>query len=255
MLSISLIKRMRLDLTSLVDDGDGSITLEDAGDARLAVKPSASKRWIAHPKTLRLSTRPRPSLNPDGTRQRNFTRVSKSSSMPSLVLSLTQDIVVLAGNLVEEALLPLFRKLHPQKSGWNLSLVNICATNMSMTAACGKTGAGRDIGRMLRRQEDVLKDWKIADVDVAPSNDKPDDCRIEPDVRHFKSDISSHSPLDAAGTAPEDALPISQRDSFSNEVWDSEGEENYRGEMCKDCGATLPSFAMVAHERFHYLPG
>ena len=248
---------MRLDLTSLVDDGDGSMALEDVGDERLAVRPSASRRWIAHPRTLRLSTRPRPPLNPDGTRQRNFTRVSKSSSMPSLVLSLTQDLVVLAEKLVEEALLPLFRKLHPEKSGWNLSLVNICATNMSMTAANGKTGAGRDIGRMLRRQEDVLKDWKIADVDVAPSNDKPDedDRQIEPDIRHFKTEISSHSPLDAAGTAIEDPPQISQRDSFSNEAWDSEGEENYMGQMCKECGATLPSFAMVAHERFHYLPG
>ena len=247
---------MRLDLTSLVDDGDGSIALEELGDARLAVKPSVSRRWIAHPKTLRLSTRPRPPLNPDGTRPRNFTRVSKSSSMPSLVLSLAQDIVVLAEKLVEEALLPLFRKLHPEKSGWNLSLVNICATNMSMTAADGKTGAGRDIGRMLRRQEDVLKDWKIADVDAAPSNDKPDDRQIEQDdIRHVEPEISSHSPPDAAGTAPEDALPIPQRRSFSNEAWDSEGEENDMGEMCKKCGATLPSFAMVAHERFHYLPG
>ena len=246
---------MRLDLTSLVDGGDGSIAFEEVGDARLAVKPSASRRWIAHPKTLRLSTRPRPPLNPDGTRQRTFTRVSKSSSMPSLVLSLAQDIVVLAEKLVEEALLPLFRKLHPEKSGWNLSLINICATNMSMTAASGKTGAGRDIGRMLRGQEDVLKDWKIADVDVAPSNDEPDDRQIEQDIRHFEHETSSHGPLDAAGTAPGNALPISQRSSFSNEAWDSEGEENDVGEMCKKCGATLPSFAMVAHERFHYLPG
>ena len=175
--------------------------------------------------------------------------------MPSSVLSLTQNIVFLAEKLVEEALLPLFRKLHPEKSGWNLSLVNICATNMSMTAANGKIGAGRDIARMLRRQEDVLKDWKIADVDVAPPNDKPADRQIEPDIRHIKTEISSHSPLGAAGTAPEDAPRISQRNSFSNEAWDSEGEENYMGEVCKECGATLPSFAMVAHERFHHLPG
>lgn len=256
MLSESLIKRMRLDLTSLVDDEDVGIALEGEDDIVLDTKATASRRWIAHPKTLRLSTRPLPPLNPDGTRLRNFTRISKSSSMPSFVLNFTQDIPVLAEKLVEETLLPLFRKLHPEKSGWNLSLVNLCATNMFMTASEGRAAAGRDIGRMLRRQEDVLKDWKIADVDVAPSDDEPDDCSIEQDdIGQFEREIPSQYPPDPAGPGSEDALPSTQGSCFGDEAWDSEGEENDLGERCQKCGATMPSFAMFAHERFHYLSG
>lgn len=260
MLSTSLIKRMRLDLTSLVDDGDIGIALEgEEEDLASDTKATADRRWIAHPKTLRLSTRPRPPLNPDGTRSRTFTRISKSSSMPSFVLSLDQDITVLAERFVEEALLPLFRKLHPERSGWNLSLVNLCATNMSLTASEGKAGAGRDIGRMLRRQKDVLKGWKIADVDVPPSDDEPDepgDRQMEQDDnRQVESGISSRYPLDHVGLGSEDALQATQGSSFGGEAWDSEGEENQLGDKCQKCGATMPFFAMVAHERFHSLSG
>ncbi|CAD6580280.1 MAG: hypothetical protein ASARMPREDX12_009515 [Alectoria sarmentosa] len=256
MLSESLIKRMRLDLTSLVDDEDMGITLEgEEEDLALDTKAASSRRWIAHPKTLRLSTRPRPLLNPDGTRSRNFTRISKSSSMPSFVLSLAQDITVLAEKLVEEALLPLFRKLHPGKSGWNLSLVNLCATNMSMAASEGKAGAGRDIGRMFRRQEDALKGWKIADVDVAPSDDESEDRHIEQDdVDQIERGNSSHYYPDHPGLGSQGALPSDQGSSFGDEAWDSECEEN-EGARCQACGAMMPSFAMVAHERFHSMSG
>lgn len=252
---------MRLDLTSLVDEGDIGIAFEreEGGEEEeLAsdAKATASRRWIARPKTLRLSTRPRPPLNPDGTRSRNFTRISKSSSMPSFVLSLVQDITVLAEKFVEEALLPLFRKLHPERSGWNLSLVNLCATNMSMTASEGKAGDGRDIGRMLTRQKDVLKDWKIADVDVPPSDDEPDDRHMmQDDSRQVESGISSRYPPDRVGLGSEDALASTQGSSFGDEAWDSEGEENQLGDKCEKCGATMPFFAMVAHERFHSLSG
>lgn len=243
MLSESLIKRLRLDLTSLVDDGDMGTALDrEQEDLAIGTKATASRRWIAHPNTLRLSTRLRPPLNTDESRSRNFARVSKSSSMPSFVFSLSQDTTVLAGKLVEETLLSLFRKLHPEKSGWNVTLINLCATNMSMNASDGKAGAGRDIGTMLRRQEDVLKDWKIADVDVAPSDDELDDRQI-----------GSRCRPENAGVGSEDALPSTQGSIFSDGAWDSEGEENDLGDRCQQCGATMPSFAMNAHERFHSL--
>ena len=254
-LSESLIKRMRLDLTSLVDDGDVGITLEGQQEG-LATDTQAtlSRRWIAHPKTLRLSTRPRPPLNPDGTRSRTFARISKSGSMPSFVFSLAQDITVLAEKLVEETLLSLFRKLYPENSGWNLSLVNLCATNISMAAGERKAGAGRDIGMMLRRQGGVLKSWKTADADVAPSDDEPDNPEIEQnDTNEIERGTSSRFRPDYAGLGSEDTLPSTQRSSFGDEAWDSEGEENDLGDRCHKCGAMMPSFAMVAHERFHSL--
>lgn len=253
MLSESLIKRMRLDLTSLVDDGDTGIALEGQQEEMATdIQATTSRRWIAHPRTLRLSTRPRSSLNADGTRSRNFARISKSSSMPSSVFSFAQDITPLAEKLVEETLLPLFRKLHSENSAWNLSLVNLCATNMSMAASEGKAGAGRDIAMMLRRQRDVLKDWKIADVDVPPSNNKPDHRQIlQDDVTKIERGTSSPVRPDHAGLGSEDTLPSTQGSSFGNGAWDSEGEENDLGDRCHKCGAMMPSFAMVAHERFH----
>ena len=91
--------------------------------------------------------------------------------MPSYIFSLTVSIEVLSAKLVEEALMPLFKKLHPEKSDWNLSLVNVCATNMATTASDsrGKGGSGRDISRMFRRQDEVLREWRVEDRDVAPS--------------------------------------------------------------------------------------
>lgn len=175
MLARSLIKRMRLDLTSTMEDEGIAMTSEaDDEDSIHIDSASTTRRWIAHPKTLRLSTRPRPPLNPDGTRSRTFNRISKSTNMPTFVFGLTHDVGTLAEKLVAETLVPLFRKLHPEKSGWNLSLVNLCVTNMSLAASDGKDGAGRDIGRMFKKQDDVLREWKIEDVDMAPSADKND---------------------------------------------------------------------------------
>lgn len=244
---------MRLDLTSLVDGGDLGVSLDGGyGESAIDTTATASRRWIAHPKTLRLSTRPRPPLNPDGTRSRSFARISKSSSMPSSVFNLSQDINALAEKLVEETLLSLFRKLHPEKSAWNLSLVNLCAANVSMAANEGKGGAGRDIGTMLKRQRVVLEDWKIDDVDVMYSGHEQGDRQVEQnDIDEIKRAASSPFLPDHAGLGTEDALPLAQGSSSGNEMWDSENEENDLGEMCHECGATMPSFAMVAHERFH----
>ena len=254
MLSESLIKRMRLDLTSLVDDGDLGVSLDGGyGESAIDTKATTSRRWIAHPKTLRLSTRPRPPLNPDGTRSKSFARISKSSSMPSSIFNLSQDVTILAEKFVEETLLSLFRKLHPEKSAWNLSLVNLCATNMSMAASEGKAGAGRDIGTMFKRQRVVLEDWKTTDVAATPSDHELGDSQVEQDdIDEVEREVSSPS-LDHTGLGSENAFPSAQGSSSGNEMWDSEVEENDLGEMCHECGATMPSFAMVAHERFHIL--
>lgn len=248
MLAGSLIKRMRLDLTTFADDDDVG-TLSDAeDDQNHDGNASQSRRWIAHPRTLRLSTRPRPPLNPDGTRPRTFTRISKSGSMPSFVFSLITNVDVLSDKLVEETLMPLFRKLHPEKSGWNLSLVNICATSMSMTAGDSKDGAGRDISRMFRRQKDVLKDWKVEDVDMAPSDDEDGFEQQPRAVQEFSEDhrLDGHC-------GSEDLRQSTQESYTGDDAWDS-GEDNPLGDACRVCGAVMPSFAMLAHERFHSLP-
>jgi DNA polymerase iota len=124
-LATSLLKRMHVDL--LEDDGNP--------DAE-----ATTKRWVALPKTVRISTRPRPAVNVDGTRQRSFNRISRSGPLPNFVFSLKEGFDAIVERLVQETLVPMFRKLHPYPSGWNLSLVNIGVTNMIETANEDGTG-------------------------------------------------------------------------------------------------------------------
>jgi DNA polymerase iota len=241
MLSTSLIKRMRLDLTDEADDDDMFILEEEDGkSARPAI---SSRRWIAHPRTLRLTTRPRPPRNPDGSRSRLLNRISKSSDMPSFIHSLVSPVEALAEKLVNDALVPLFRQLHPEKSGWDLSLVNICATNMAPMAAATRGGAGRDISRMFKRQDNVLKEWRVEDVDLPPSPKSADAIHDDPRPTQRK-DL-----LVGARSGSEDMHSTTQ-EIFMEDEWSDEQDTAEYGYSCPTCGAVMPSFAMVAHQRF-----
>lgn len=254
MLAGSLIRRMRLDLMvsfqhdDMPDEGENS-TPADAYNL-------VSRRWIAIPRTLRLTTRPRVPFNSDGSRPRTLARTSKSGSMPSWVFSHSIEVDGLSEKLLEESLLPLFKKLHPEKLGWNLSLVNVCATNISLTASDGKDGAGRDIGRMFRKQEHVLKDWKVADVDIAPSDE--DEAREQEwgkDHLVDRGDPEANKQDQTCGyLGSEDTMPLTQGSAATDDAWDSEDGTRGLGESCRICGALMPSFAMAAHERFHTMP-
>ncbi|KAI4640961.1 uncharacterized protein J4E79_011747 [Alternaria viburni] len=180
MLAKRLLERMH---TDLLEEDDDAHDLSTAPTSATTSKPM--KRWLAHPKTLRLSTRPRAPQNPDGTRNRSFARISKSGPMPTFVFSLKDDnnntVDAVVEKLLSETLLPLFRKLHPEKKGWNLSLVNVAATNMA-DAARERGGVGRDIGKMFRRQDEVLRQWRVDDevvseeqvqVEASSSPDEP----------------------------------------------------------------------------------
>lgn len=219
LLSERLIRRMHLDLMESDDEDDQE------------TKRSA-RRWLAHPRTLRLTTRPRPPLNADGTRARTFNRISHSGPMPSFVLSMTESPSALADKLVDSTLVTMFRKLHPDRNGWNLSLINIAATNMAETAADHKDSEGRDIGRMFRKQEEVLKDFKV-------SEPKVHEAEIEADREVADS---SAGDIDGEGLGSE---------------WENDDEaeaEQVTMHKCSVCGMQLPLFAAEAHYRFHSLP-
>jgi DNA polymerase iota len=219
MLSTSLIRRMHLDI------------MEDDDEPEASEQDPMKRRWLAHPRTLRISTRPRPSRNPDGTRPRAFNRISRSMPMPNFVFSLTENVQVLAERLVHEALIPAFKKLHPERSGWDLSLVNVAVTNMAETAADSKDSEGRDISRMFRKQDDVLKEWRVVDdntvPDVLPENNAHVDSAF---------DVGACS----EGTAPA--------------LWESDEDVEDTRRVCEICGVHVPNFALVAHERFHDMP-
>ncbi|KAH6869927.1 hypothetical protein BKA58DRAFT_360239 [Alternaria rosae] len=228
MLAKRLLERMHTDLLEEDDDS------HDLSTAPTSATSKPIKRWLAHPKTLRLSTRPRPPQNPDGSRNRSFARISKSTPMPTFVFSLKEDMDTVIDKLLHETLLPLFRKLHPEKRGWNLSLVNVAATNMA-DAASEKGGVGRDISKMFKRQDEVLKQWR---VDEEPAI-------LEED---FVSEI-----LQRQGS--EDMPTSSQKigSPVVEDVWEEDEEDMVEGDSfrCEDCGAVMPSFAMGAHWRWH----
>ena len=258
MLSTSLIKRMRLDLTTIVDEAGDAIPASANGKPSVQHRESLpSRRWVARPRSLRLSTRPRPPLGPDGTRSRSFARISKSCNMPYFVFNVATDVECLSEKLVDEVLILLFRRLHPEKAGWNLSLMNLCATNMSLNASDGRGGAGRDIGRMFRRQEDVLKDWEVDDIDVVPDEERPGKSITDNTVYgHDASDVSfGIKPLEgqshSTNIGSEDHIVLTQTSVKDENGWDSGDDGADMGDKCKICGAIMPAFAMIAHGRFH----
>lgn len=205
-LSRSLIKRMHIDL---LEHGNNDDELPN-------------RRWLAHPKTLRLSTRPRGAQDPvTGMRARSFQRVSRSAPLPMFILNLNDNVDAIANKLVDESLLPLFRKLHPEKSGWNLSLLNVAVTNMVETAGDSKSASGRDIESMFKNQEDVLREWKVEDRDVPPEHPQSG-------AKDMSSDIDHNDWLS-----------------------DEEMDEDLTSTTCHLCGVRIPPFAMAAHQRFH----
>jgi DNA polymerase iota len=222
MLARSLIRRMQADLTEEEDDDD--VDMPEAGQSQ--------RKWLAHPRTLRLSTRPRPPPNPDGKRSRSLNRISRSVPMPNFVFNLNESNESLAERLVQEALIPAFRKLHPEKSGWNLSLVNIAGTNMAETAAETKESEGRDIGRMLKRQDEVLKDWRV--VDREPLSE--DDPTIPIVSREIQATPAERNKSDG---------------SPYQDTWESDDSADDSTHICEICGNMIPLFAAAAHDRYH----
>lgn len=246
-LAVSLLKRIRIDLVE-VD--------QEASEGSAATYGLNTQRWLAHPKTLRLSTRPRPPQNPDGSRNRSFARVSRSASMPNFIFNLRESIEALAERMVRETLIPLFRQLHPQRQGWNLSLVNLAATNMAVGAS-DKGGVGRDIGKMFRRQDDVLAPFRVKE-ELTQTDDKTatheqlmKEGRVEQLSIQNESLYEPKFPMSRFGS--EDAPTASQEHGTEIEdIWieddDMLAADAYR---CDECGAIMPLFAMGAHERWH----
>ncbi|KIV98154.1 hypothetical protein PV10_01834 [Exophiala mesophila] len=233
LLSERLIRRMHMDLLE-EDDDDGDEGVTEAPEARRQL------RWMAHPRTLRLTTRPRPPPGPDGIRPRTFQRISRSGPMPQYVFNLTESPKILGEKLVEDTLVPMFRKLHHETAGWNLSLINVAATNMAETAAESKDSEGRDIAKMFRYQDAVLKDFKV--LEEEEEKDK-EDMHTGPVVVASKKDNLANP------------KPVRRDSPFSVEEdgWESEDSATQMVERCGFCHSNVPVFALEAHQRYHEL--
>lgn len=244
-LATSLVRRMRVDL----------VEEEEAEPS----DPSSQnqQRWIAYPKTLRLSTRTRPKPNAPSSSSasaspaaESFSRISRSQPLPSFALNLRDSSAeAVAERLAAETLLPLFRRLNPERQGWNLALINVCVTNMVTVAGSdgeaggGGGGGGRNIASMFRTQEGKLREWTV--YDTTPVHDAVADS-------HFDS------PAEDAGENREEDCEQGDDSVFMDESADisldsdaDAWEEEEESERCHLCGHAIPLFAMAAHERFH----
>lgn len=243
-LASSLLKRMRTDLVGVDQEPTDDLSTVDTVPIQ---------RWLAHPKTVRLSTRPRPPQNPDGSRNRSFARISKSGPMPNFVFNLKEEVDILAEKLTREALIPLFRQLHPEKQGWNLSLVNVAAANM-IEGASEKGGAGRDIGRMFKQQVNVLSPFKVHEEFVEEQT-RDANTALEHTAKLPAEEPQTYKPkhqLTRLGS--EDfPTPSQEHDIDAYDTWEDDSElsdaDTYR---CDRCSAVMPLFAMGAHERWHF---
>ncbi|OIW25846.1 DNA/RNA polymerase [Coniochaeta ligniaria NRRL 30616] len=216
LLSASLLRRMYIDLVEEVVENSAS------------PQPSSTKRkrWLAHPKTIRLTTRPY--FRADSGKPYNYARVSRSQQLPNFVFSFASAREVLVDKLVDEVLLPMFRGLNPATKDWNVGLLNVCVANMVVVGGeNGGIGGGRDIGAMFRRQEDVLREFRVYDDDDGV--DGVDEMRVD-------------------GTG--DDAERDEEDSDA-EPWEEDDRDGL--ECCARCGHLIPGFALIAHERYHDL--
>ncbi|KAL8895866.1 MAG: hypothetical protein Q9207_007976 [Kuettlingeria erythrocarpa] len=254
-LSMSLLSRLREDLLCHdddVDDIDEAHSRDKNGGKGAGSTPS-TRQWLAYPQTLRLTTRPRSALNPEGTRSRAFNRTSRSCDMPSVVLQLSKSTDELSERLVQEFLIPLFHKLHPEKSGWDLSLMNICATNMSMTAASFTDGAGRDISKMFRRQQHVLKDCEIEESTDATVVVENHATRDDPDRGRLYMEPHPANDYRVGLARTKGAQKEVEQCQLDEGGWQSDDQFADLDNICTTCKLPVPRFAIAAHERFHNL--
>lgn len=222
-LCASLIRRMNIDLTD---------TARDSGDLI----------WLARPRTLRLTTRPRHPSTGGPRPPYNSNRASRSQPLPGFVISaVAQPVEDIATRLVDVALLPMFHRLNPQpgpgQAGYNIGLLNICVANMAPSGADSKTSSGRDIAGMFRRQHDVLREFTV----YVEDNDDGDEGY---DGRSMSPPTSSPNDM--------------QQETASDSVEEDEGlETDWDGGAvdCELCGHVIPAFATLAHRRFHQLGG
>jgi DNA polymerase iota len=235
LLSNSLLRRMHVDLLEEVDEDSSS--LQQPSLTTSLSKNEKKKKWLAHPKTIRLTTRPY--VRADSGKPYNYARVSRSQQLPNFVFGLAPAREALADKLVDEVLLPMFRRLNTATKDWNVGLLNVCVANMVVVGGeNGGIGGGRDIGAMFRRQEDVLREFRVYDDEEGGG----DETRLD-------------GLGDEAGAYEHDFVTVKEvekdDDDSDAEPWEEDDRDGL--ECCSRCGHLIPGFALIAHDRYHDL--
>ncbi|KAK4678491.1 hypothetical protein QC764_308130 [Podospora pseudoanserina] len=206
-ITTSLLRRMHVDLLDDVDAVTPPIS---------PVPTSVGKgRWLAQPKTLRLTTRPYHPPSEWDKFEYNHGRVSKSAVLPRFVFDLNIEPESIAERLVEGTLMPLFHSLNPDKSKLCIGLLNVCVTNMDRAK---ESSRGGDIMAAFQRQREVEEIRGVAFADEPPDGEEK-----------------------------------AEDTSDDTEVEWVEEEDEQDGVRCRLCGCVIPVFAVEAHGRWHEL--
>ncbi|KAK4179960.1 hypothetical protein QBC36DRAFT_321377 [Triangularia setosa] len=188
-------------------------------------KPGGGRKWLAQPKTLRLTTRPYFPPSEWDKYEYNYSRASKSVPLPRFIFDLSVGPESIVERLVEGTLLPLFHSLNPDPEKWRIGLLNVCVTNMS---GGHEGGGGGDIMKAFERQREV---GEIRAVAFADSSADDEDVVAAEEEKH----------------------EAEESDKEAEEWIEDEEDERDRGVRCQLCGCVIPIFAVEAHGRWHEL--
>jgi len=162
--------------------------------------------------------------------------------MPNFIFSLDTRIEDLAKRLAKEALLPLFKKLHPLNgpgSGkFDLAVLNIAATNMMG----GETGAyGGNVATMFKRYNEVFPEGDREKKRTYAETEKSNTSAV------VEQQFDAYTEDDVDEDDDEDGFLTDDEEDTSVFLDDEDQQEI----VCKICEIRLPLFAVGAHERFH----
>ncbi|KAF8466243.1 hypothetical protein BDZ91DRAFT_763353 [Kalaharituber pfeilii] len=225
-----LVGRMLKDLVDGDEDGSGG----------------SGRRWIAYPRTFRLSIRPRDAMVQWGA------RISRSTALPRYVFSIGSakgmSMQTVVERLVREVAVPLLRRTCVGLGGEGgvvLQLVNVAVVNMG-DGEVGPMGDVREMlrgGKKRRREEEEEEEEEVkgesstifgGDWDRGSGNEMWSRSDGSDDDDDRDEDLSGDS-----GDGDED-MQMTMGGSLGGD-----------GVDCPRCGAWVMMFAVEAHARFH----
>ncbi|KAK4122609.1 DNA/RNA polymerase [Parathielavia appendiculata] len=289
-ITASLLRRMHIDLlddTTTTTTSPPPPTSNQHHNHRHPSSKSTptmtAKKWLAQPKTLRLSTRQYIPLSEHQYHQQNndpsaWARTSRSCTLPSFALDISLPLEQIATRLVDETLLPLFWKMNPnppvepskpkdaaggvsgggggeseqRNKAWGIGLINVCVTNM---VGAGSAGA-RDIGEMFRgvhRRNDGTG-AVVAEAVGMRSHDCDNDGAGDDGLGERRREATTGLEVERSGNGGDDDLEVVRDDGEGEDdgTWDNDTDTS-EGDVdrCALCDRFIPRFALSAHERYH----
>lgn len=222
-------------------------------------------KWVRWPSTLRLTPRFRGD-HMKGELWRHK-RTSRSVPLPVDIFDTSLTPEMRATAVVDQVLLPLFKKMASQKGDWDLSLLNVGVADIRTSNRASGIVDFLKGGSPRKRKSDVLSEDEMPPcppgLDVTAWAALDDQSRreilAESDIRYLVPetfDTKVHSDQRQADDSALKPAPELSRDSKHavvepsstnvDDEWPDE-DENDGGYLCEHCESVIPLFAMDSH--------